>query len=170
MPRLERTLPKLSIPVSILSAAVMLFWLWTANAKVVRAEGSNTVEPHTEAAVIADDKRWDKAEESGDTAFIDALLLPEYRSISSDGSTHDKAAIIANARRNVNSPERAAAIEKWRTAHPQLINVKITGDTAILTFSLDKPAVPKPVMSCDVFVYRDGRWRALYSQHTEAGK
>jgi len=50
------------------------------------------------------------------------------------------------------------------------MEVKITGDTAILTFALDKTATPKPVMSCDVFVYRDGRWRALYSQHTEAEK
>jgi hypothetical protein len=46
----------------------------------------------------------------------------------------------------------------------------MNGDVAILTFVLDKGAAPKPVMSCDIFVYRDGHWRALYSQHTEAGK
>src|SRR3954471_6060206 len=50
-------------------------------------------EPHTEAAVIADDSRWEKAEESGDVSYIDNLLLPEYRSISVDGSIHDKNAI-----------------------------------------------------------------------------
>jgi Domain of unknown function (DUF4440) len=170
MPRLERILPKPSTRLPILPIGAVLLGLCTVSAKMIRAEGSNAVEPHTEAAVIADDKGWDKAEESGDTAFIDALLLPEYRSIGSDGSTHDKAAILASARKNVESHERAVFAEKWRAAHPHVMEVKITGDTAILTFALDKTATPKPVMSCDVFVYRDGRWRALYSQHTEAEK
>jgi hypothetical protein len=46
----------------------------------------------------------------------------------------------------------------------------IQGDTAILTFHL-KPAGPyKGIMSSDIFVYRDGAWHAIYSQHTDAGK
>jgi hypothetical protein len=131
---------------------------------------AKAIELHTEAAVIADDKGWDKAEDEGDVASIDRLLLPEYRSISSDGSVHDKAAIIASARKNVDSPERKADAEKWRAAHPSLTSVAITGDTAILSFTLDRPGSPVRIMSSDIFVYRDGRWRALYSQHSEAGK
>jgi hypothetical protein len=134
------------------------------------ANAAHAADPKTEAAVLAADHGWDNAESSGDTAFIDALLLPEYRSISSDGSAHDKAAILASARKNVGNPERAASAEKWRASHPHVASVKITGDTAVLTFALDKTGDVKPVMSCDVFVYLDGRWRALYSQHTEAGK
>ena len=38
--------------------------------------------PHTAAAVIAADKGWTIAEEKGDVAYVEALLLPEYRSIS----------------------------------------------------------------------------------------
>ena len=75
------------------------------NASISRVtHAQETEEPHTEAAVIADDKGWNKAEDQGDAAFIDQLLMPEYRSISSDGNVH---AIIASAR-NVNSPERKA--------------------------------------------------------------
>jgi len=74
MPRLERILPKPSTRLPILPIGAVLLGLCTVSAKMIRAEGSNAVEPHTEAAVIADDKGWDKAEESGDTAFIDAFL------------------------------------------------------------------------------------------------
>jgi hypothetical protein len=153
---------------SLLSTIAALFVSF-AMVDTARARNAQPAEPKTAATVIAADQGWDKAEESGDTTYIDALLLPEYRSISSDGSTHDKAAILASARKNVASPEREAAATKWKAAHPSLTSVQITGDLAILTFTLDKPVAQKPVMSCDVFVYRDGRWHALYSQHTSAG-
>ena len=146
------------VAVSILTAAFP---------NTARSQTSSSTDPHTQAAVIAADEAWDKAESSANTNYIDALLLPEYRSISSDGSVHDKAAILAGARKN--APERAAAVDKWRAAHPHVTSVLITGDTAVLTFALDKPG-PKLVMSCDIFVYQDGRWRALYSQHSEASK
>jgi hypothetical protein len=148
-----------------------LLTLILVNASISRVtDAQETKEPHTEAAVIAEDKGWDKAEDQGDAAFIDQLLMPEYRSISSDGSVHDKAAIIASARKNVSSPEKKADTEMWRVAHPSLTSVAITGDTAILSFTLNRPGSPVRIMSSDIFVYRDGRWRALYSQHSEAGK
>ena len=130
---------------------------------------SLSVEPHTEAAVIADDVAWGKAEGAGDVAYVDALLLPEYRSISANGSIHDKAAILEHTRKSKTSTDGEAKAEKWRAAHPSLTAVKIVGDTAVLTFTLDKPDTVKPVMSCDIFVYQNGHWHALYSQHTEAG-
>jgi hypothetical protein len=39
-------------------------------------------EPRTAEAVMTVDKGWTVAEEKGDVAYVDALLLPEYRSIS----------------------------------------------------------------------------------------
>jgi hypothetical protein len=131
-----------------------------------RAQQPTTPEPRTSAAVIADDDGWGQAEETGDTAYVDRLLLPEYRSISVDGSTHDKAAILASTRKS--SPERTAKIQQWKATHPETPSVVISGDTAVLTFALDRGS-PKPIMSCDIFVYRDGHWRAIYSQHTAAG-
>jgi hypothetical protein len=154
---------------SVTSSAFMLF-IAGGISVTSNAGAQESSEPHTAAAVVAADERWSKAEDIGDIAYINALLLPEYRSISSDGSTDDKATIVARARKNAYTTEGAAKAETWYTAHPYLPVVEINGDVAVLTFILQKGVDPKPVMSCDIFVYRDGHWRALYSQHTEAGK
>src|ERR1700744_6337764 len=66
-------------------ATVTLLFLNIAIPHQLWAKASPT-EPHTEEAVIADDDAWSKAESSGDVAYIDALLLPGYRSINIDGS------------------------------------------------------------------------------------
>jgi hypothetical protein len=134
------------------------------------AQDAKTLEPRTEAAVIATDDNWGKAEESGNFAFVQGLLLPEYRSISSDGSVHDKAAILASVKKRAGTPGNSASVERWKTAHPSRTSTVITGDTAILTFTLNRPGSPAAVLSSDIFVYREGRWRALYSQHSEAEK
>jgi hypothetical protein len=126
-------------------------------------------EPKTAAAVIAADNGWDTAEETGDTAYIDNLLLPDYRSVNADGSVHDKAAIVASAKKNVSSPEHAAKVAKWKAAHPMGTGVVLQGDTAIVTFYLKPLGPEKGIMSSDIFVYRDGQWHAIYSQHTTAG-
>src|ERR1700679_633071 len=86
-------------------------------------------EAHTAAEAIAVDKGWTVAEEKGDVAYVDALLLPEYRSISTDGSVHSKEAILANTRKA--TPERAAMIEKYLIDHPADMAVAINGDTAV---------------------------------------
>ena len=129
-----------------------------------------TLQPKTAAAVIAADEGWLKAEETGDTAYVDNLLLPEYRSVNADGSVHDKAAILASAHKNVGSTARTLADEKWLAAHPMGTAVLIQGDTAIVTFYLKPLGPEKGIMSSDIFVYRDGEWHAIYSQHTDAGK
>jgi len=161
----KSTLPLLSSRLAIAAT----FLVAVGSPAAIQAHAQKAAEPHTEAAVIADDDHWGKAETEGDQAYVDQLLLPEYRSISSDGSVHDKSVILAHTKKNINSPDRAAANDKWKAAHPYVTSVLIIGDTAVLTFSLDRPTSPKPVLSSDIFVYRDGRWRALYSQHSEAG-
>ena len=145
-------------------------WLAVAAAHVGIAQEAKTVEPHTEAAVIAADDNWGKAEQTGNSGFVEGLLLPEYRSISSDGSVHDKAAILASVKKRAGTPGNSASVEQWKAAHPSRTSTVITGDTAILTFTLNRPGSPAAVLSSDVFVYREGRWRALYSQHSEAEK
>jgi Domain of unknown function (DUF4440) len=127
-------------------------------------------QPKTAAAVIAADNGWSKAEEAGDVAYVDNLLLPDYRSVSADGSVHDKAAILASTKKNVGSQDYAAKVAKWEAAHPMETAAVIQGDTAILTFRLKSVAPERGIMSSDVFVYRDGKWHAIYSQHTDAGK
>jgi hypothetical protein len=124
----------------------------------------------TETAVIAADNGWEKAEESGDVAYVDNLLLPDYRSVSADGSVHDKAAILANTKKNIGSPEHAAKVAQWLATHPMGTAAVVHGDTAIVTFYLKPLGPEKGVMSSDIFVYSDGQWHAAYSQHTDAGK
>ena len=127
-------------------------------------------EPKTAAAVIAADDGWEKAEETGGVAYVDNLLLPDYRSVSANGSVHDKAAILADTKNNVGSPDHAAKVAKWRADHPMGTLALIQGDTAIVTFYLKPLGPQKGIMSSDIFVYRDGEWHAIYSQHTDAGK
>jgi hypothetical protein len=120
--------------------------------------------------VIAADDGWEKAEESGDVAYVNNLLLPEYRSVNADGSVHDKAAILANAKHNLGSAEHADKVAKWLAAHPMGSSAVIQGDTAVVTFYLKPLGPEKGIMSSDIFTYVDGGWHAIYSQHTSVGR
>lgn len=127
-------------------------------------------EPKTVEAVIAADDGWLKAEVSGDVQFLDRLLLPEYVSIGTDGTVTPKSKIVAHAASR-SAGERAkleAVIAEWKATHDVRPQVTIIGDTAVLTWVMDKPGANDPVSSCDIFVYRAGIWHAIYSQHSTA--
>ena len=135
------------------------------------AVASAKPQPKTAAAVIAADNGWEKAEESGDVAYVDNLLLPDYRSVNADGSVHDKAAILANTKQEYWLA--CATPRRWRSGWRRIRwgpAAVMQGDTAIVTFHLKPLGPEKGIMSSDIFVYRDGQWHAIYSQHTNAGK
>jgi len=137
---------------------------------LVTAAPALASEPKTAEAVIAADDGWLKAEVSGDVAFLDRLLLPEYVSIGTNGTVTTKSKIVAHAASR-SAEARAkleATIAAWKTTHPTRPQVTIVGDTAVLTWVLDKSAGDAPVSSCDIFVYRAGGWHAIYSQHSTA--
>lgn len=144
--------------------AYLIFALCMLPAPVLAAE------PHTAAAVIAADDAWGDAEIKGDAAFVDGLLLDGYVSVGPDGKVHTKAMIVESARKAAASPDptRAAKTAEWRAAHPYRNQVAMYGDTAVLSFVSTKPASADAVNSSDIFVYRDGRWHAVYSQHSAA--
>lgn len=121
---------------------------------------------HDAAAVIATDEHWLQAEVSGDTAYLAQLLLPDYRSVSADGSVHPRAAILAHAAKNRGSDTMRREVEAWRKSHPSHPSVVIQGDTAILSFYAGDATTPGVVRSSDIFVYVGGHWHALYSQHS----
>ena len=127
-------------------------------------------EPKTVEAVIAADDGWLKAEVSGDVEFLDRLLLPEYISIGTDGTVTPKSKIVAHAgsRSAEERTKLQALIKEWKATHDVRPEVTIFGDTAVLTWIMDKPGTNDPVSSCDIFVYRDGSWHAIYSQHSTA--
>jgi hypothetical protein len=133
------------------------------------AQAAAAAEAKTAAAVRAADDAWGAAEMRGDAAFVDRLLLPAYRSIGPDGKVTTKAAIVEHARARRGATDAVAQVAAWKAAHPVRAEVAITGDTAVLTWVSTKPGSGEPVASCDIFVYRDGRWHAIYSQHTSAG-
>jgi hypothetical protein len=132
------------------------------------AEARPAPEPHTAAAVLAADNGWGDAEARGDVAFIDALLSDGYRTIGHDGKVRTKADVLASSRAKGGTPARAAEIAAWRAQHPTQGKVALFGDTAVLTWMTAGTTNAGMVMSCDIFVYRDGRWRAIYSQHSDA--
>ena len=152
---------------AVLGAALCFATAWGAGAAPAAPYRPSTPDARTAEAVEAVDDAWSKAEESGDVAYVDWLLLPGYRSVGHAGEITTKDGILANTRPHPGSADRAAKIAAWRAAHPPS-EVSIFGDTAILTWVSTKPGAPRPISSVDVFTYRDGHWRAVYSQHTDA--
>ena len=149
------------IAIAIISSA------WTAD-RVFASDA--VVEPHTEAAVLAADDDWLAAELRGDLKALDARLMPTYRDVTPEGKIHTKQDLLAGAAKHhdkVTAPPLQAAAD-FRAQHPFLEHVLIEGDTAILQFESPKPEEQGVILSIDVFVYKDGHWRGLYSAHNKA--
>ena len=148
-----------------------LFGAIAVLAAVTAPRIAHATEPRTLAAAEAVDKAWSVAETQGDTAFLEKMLAPEYRSVGATGKVTPKAAIVEHARKNqdpVAQAEAAREVEAWRAAHPYRTAATLIGDTAILTFISTTPDAPEVITSSDVFVYLGGAWHAVYSQHTSA--
>lgn len=152
-----------------IQAAIALGML-AASLRAAAQAGDVDETARTAAAVKAVDQHWLVAEENGDTAWLDGMLLPDYRSVGVAGTFATKAAIVEHAARNRGSPAMKQQVAAWQAAHPVEQQVTLQGDTAILSFVSSAPATKGALYSSDVFVYVDGRWRALYSQHTDLDK
>lgn len=149
--------------VHLIALAVLLLPCANAARAAVPADETG----HTDASLLALEDHWLHAEGTGDTAWLEQMLLPGYRSVSQDGSVHDRAAIVAHARKNQDSDAAMRQIEAYLRAHPSGKKVVIEGDLAIVSF-YDPAVGPQRVRSSDMFVFRDGRWHAIYSQHSAA--
>lgn len=101
------------------------------------------------------EKDWSAAFVTGDRAYLEALLDRSYVAVNAAGVARDKATIVESA-------------QKYAAAHPGATpmamgpssTIKVMGTTAIVRHTSSTE------VSVDVFHYGDGRWRALYSQHT----
>lgn len=144
-------------PIPLLASALLVA---TANAGA---------EPPSEAmsvdAVKAADDAWAQAEIHGDHAYLAWLLADGYASVSASGKATTKAQLVEGARKRGDSPATAKIFKEWKEKHPSHADVRIVGDTAILTWVSDEPAAASRIDSSDIFVYRDGHWHAVYSQH-----
>lgn len=132
------------------------------------AEANSTAKANetakTDAAVMAVDQHWLEAEVSGDTAWLDAMLMPDYRSISAEGKVLDKPTLLAHAEKNRGSGEMRRKVDAWLKSHPVKQSVVMHGDVAILSFADPETG---SIRSSDIFIYKDGGWHALYSQHSK---
>jgi hypothetical protein len=124
--------------------------------------------PRTKAAVIAADNAWGQAEQDGNSQFVEQLLLEGYKSVGSSGKITTKAHIVEGSRKRGKSADYARMVAEWKNKHPSEADVTIFGDTAVLTWIPTDAGSAPPVNSTDIFVYRDGQWRAIYSQHSTA--
>lgn len=163
-PRLWSTLT-----VVALSCAAIVFQLHTMKVHAQDTMAANADETQrTEAGVMAVDHHWSLAEMTGDTNWLNQMLLPEYRSISNDGSAHAKDAIVAGALKRKGTDMAKAQLEfvTYGKEHPYGTAVVIHDNTAIVSFYDPALGPQKGVKSSDIFLYLDGHWHALYSQHT----
>jgi hypothetical protein len=136
------------------------------SSQAVASQSKN--EPQTAEAVMSADDGWMDAEIRGDGKYLSNLLLDGYVSIGSTGKITTKEQIISSAVKRGKSEQFAKDVSNWKSAHPSKASVAIFGDTAILTWNSNDPNSKTPVHSSDVFVYRNGHWLAIYSQHTSS--
>lgn len=130
------------------------------------AAAAQPPDARTAEAVLAVDESWLKAEIAGDADTLNALLLDGYVSVGPDGKVSTKQALVDGSRRRGKSEKLAQQVAAWKAAHPTRGDVVFFGDTAVLRWVSTNPG--EPVSSADVFVFRDGHWRAIYSQHSTA--
>ncbi|HEX5353259.1 MAG TPA: nuclear transport factor 2 family protein [Rhodanobacteraceae bacterium] len=110
------------------------------------------------------DDHWSLAELRGNTAWLDALLLSDYRSIRADGSVWDKKALLARAAKNRgHGSEKLKQFDAWLKTHPMDESVIIHGNVAVLLFSDPQNG---RIRGSNIFIRENGRWHALYSQQT----
>lgn len=88
--------------------------------------------------------------------------------MNTDGTAHSKAAIVAGAAKRKGTDIAKAQLEfaTYQKEHPYGSAVVIQGNTAIVSFYDPTLGPQNGVKSSDVFVYIDGQWHAIYSQHT----
>ncbi len=107
----------------------------------------------TSDGVKAIEEHWSRAFITGDVAFLDGLLAPDYVSVSSAGVPRDRGAVIALAQANASKPSLSPPAPVGET-------ISVYGNTALVRFASPSER------SVDVFYYADGRWHACHSQHT----
>ena len=131
------------------------------------------------AAVALVEQDWGKAFMSGDTASLDCLLAPDYVSVSEAAVPRDKATILALALGHRRASAHGTPVKPAATqaGSPSSKPVRLTaythlvGTTAVVTGgmrSVDSTGRAIVTRASDVFSYKDGRWIAVYSQHSRA--
>lgn len=111
-------------------------------------------------AVVALEHTWLA---SGDSATLERILAPDFLHPVFTGDIIDKSEHIAFVAKH---PRPAAVHTRF-----ERLDVRLYGSTAIATGIVDAvqdgTAAVRRTVFTDVFVKRDGRWRAVSAQETE---
>ena len=131
--------------------------------------GANEHE-QSEVGVRATEDHWSLAEVTGQTDWLESMLLPGYRSVDANGSAHSKERIVAGAAKNKGSTDGKAKLDAYMKEHPSGTSVVVHGNIAVVSFYDLSLGPDKGVKSSDIFLYEGGAWHAAYSQHGTVGK
>jgi hypothetical protein len=149
--------------------ALALVAVAPAHAWDLAPPGANEHE-QSEAGVRATEDHWSLAEVTGQTEWLEGMLMPGYRSVDPDGVAHSKERIVAGAAKNKGDTSGKAKLDAYRKDHPSGTSVVVHGAIAVVSFYDLSLGPDKGVKSSDVFVYEQGAWHAAYSQHGTVGK
>jgi hypothetical protein len=118
------------------------------------------------AALAAIQAHWSMAEAQGDTAYLNRLFAPDYRSVDMNGVVHSKAMLLAGALKRRGSDEGMKALKAWQATHPHTTSFVIDDNTAVMSYYPPGVGPERAIASSDILIYRDHHWQALYSAHT----
>ncbi|WP_321907780.1 MULTISPECIES: nuclear transport factor 2 family protein [unclassified Paraburkholderia] len=125
---------------------------------VLASAGAQSREPVTdEAAIQQVEQTWVRATAKGDKAVLDRLLDNSYVETTANGQRRSKSDVLVAPPPAPGSSQTLADVE-----------VRFNGDTAVVTGVNQYRHVatdePQNYTFTDVFVRRDGTWRAIASQ------
>lgn len=113
------------------------------------------------------ERDWGQASATNDTATIDKLVADDWVGIDFEGRSITKAGAIADMK---------SGSTKTESYEIGPMKVRVFGNTAVVTGSDTEKSTFKGKDSSgryvwtDVWVMRDGRWRAVASQSVKVGK
>ena len=142
-----------------MKTATVPFALACALACALASSGTARAASPDQAGVRDAENRWSEAFMTGDAATLDALLDSGYVSIGGNGQAHPKAVIIRFA-----TEYAKAHPGQHAKPLPPTSTIRVIGNAAVVQHHSPEAA------SVDVFYFRDGRWHAWYSQHTQVAK
>jgi ketosteroid isomerase-like protein len=117
----------------------------------------------TRAALETAAERYEDAQIAGDAAALEQLIADDYQLVGSDGSTSNKAELIAFWTADGFDPAPVtvtAPVEHIWTDGAAL------GGTVTLSWTQDGAPVSVVIRYVDVWALRDGEWRVVYGQTT----
>jgi hypothetical protein len=141
------------MPKALISALIFVTFAISAAAQSTKQSG-------TEAQLIQMEHDWAKALTQRDTATLDRFIADDWTNVNHKGKVITKAALIQSVK-SAEKPLEAANLTD--------VHAKIFGESALVTgIATEKKAgeSEERFRFMDLFVKRNGKWVAVYTQTT----